>query len=451
MSDEPVRLSLVWEVLRRRWRQLVVLAVLGGLVGAGASLVFSPGYETTTSVLLQGPREENELLTQEQVAMSSAVLDRAALALGRSGGGGELRGSVTAEVVDGGVIRITGGADEPAQAQRIADTVAEEFVRYSGQLANNSADAASRLVRQQQETLRRQVAETNRRITELHAAAQNLTVEDVQMRTDLEALRTSLAEAMTTLNETEATTSRSNMVIMGPAPVPSGPASPTMLHFVGGGVLVFLLLGVFAQLLAIRTDRRLRQESDIAAALGSPVLGIVDVPGDGKPPKRREASGWARLRRLVWDDEPLDLAPVLLTGDEEGRSTRLRRIVAKLPANGRTGRLLVLAPDDDAAAQAAAARLAAAAGNRSGGQGTTLRVIDVSAGRPTVPDRTEADGVLVVLTAGSRTGWELVGIAEACADAGHRVIGAVVTYRARAPRERQAPEPSTDDAMAGSA
>ncbi|TKG73722.1 YveK family protein [Prauserella endophytica] len=450
MSDEPVRLSMVWEVLRRRWRPLVVLAVLGGLVGAGASVVFSPGYETTTSVLLQGPREENELLTQEQVAMSSAVLDRAALALGSPGGGSELRDSVTAEVVDGGVIQITGSADDPARAQRIADTVAEEFVRYSGQLANNSSDAASRLVRQQQETLRRQVAETNRRITELHAAAPNLTVEDVQMRTDLEALRSSLAQAITTLNETEATSSRSNMVIMGPAPMPSSPASPTMLHFVGGGVLAFLLLGVFGQLLAIRTDRRLRRESDIAAALGSPVLGIADVPGDGRSVQRPEASGWARLRRLMWDDQPLDLAPLLLTGDEESRSLRLRRILAKLPEGGRTGRLLVLAADDDGPAQAAAAGLAAAAETRPGGHRTTLRVIDVSAGRPTVPDRTEADGVLVVLTAGSRTGWELVGIAEACADAGHRVIGAVVTYRTRAQRERQTPEPTTDDAMAGS-
>ncbi|MBK1784119.1 exopolysaccharide biosynthesis protein [Prauserella cavernicola] len=441
MSDEPVRLSMVGQVLRRRWRQLAVLAVLGGLVGAGASLVFSPGYETTTSVLLQGPREENELLTQEQVAMSSAVLDRSAVALGREGQASELRDSVSAEVVDGGVIRITGSSEDPAYAARLADTVAEEFVRYSSQLASNSPDAAGRAMREQQEALRRQVDETNRSITELHAAAADLTVESVQMRTNLEALRTSLAEAVTSLNESEQTTSRSNMVVMGPAPVPVSLASPTMPQFIGGGVLVFLLLGVFGQLLAIRSDKRLRTEDDIAGALGAPVLGMLDEPVGTAT--HRDATGWTRLRGLVWDDQPLDLAPVLLTGDEQSRNLRVRRILAKLPEHER---VLVLAADDDAGAQAAAARLVTTAERGPGGPRATVRVVDVSAGRPTVPDPSEADGVLVMLTAGSRTGWELVGIAEACADAGHRVVGAVVTYRARAQREA-----TTDDAMAGSA
>jgi hypothetical protein len=52
---------------------------------------------------------------------------------------------------------------------------------------------------------------------------------------------------------------------------------------------------------------------------------------------------------------------------------------------------------------------------------------EVDASRPTVPGE-PVPGVLAVVTAGTRTGWELVGIAEACADAGHQVLGVVVTH-----------------------
>lgn len=57
--------------------------------------------------------------------------------------------------------------------------------------------------------------------------------------------------------------------------------------------------------------------------------------------------------------------------------------------------------------------------------------------------------MVVVLTAGTRTGWELVGIAEACADARHRVLGAIVTQRTE-PADTN-PGTSSAPAMAGSA
>ena len=60
LTDDTVRLALVGQVLRRRWRLLVALAVLGAAVGAAASILFSPGYKTTSSVLLQGPRQADD-------------------------------------------------------------------------------------------------------------------------------------------------------------------------------------------------------------------------------------------------------------------------------------------------------------------------------------------------------------------------------------------------------
>lgn len=111
MSDETVRLSVVGKVVRRRWRALLLLAVVGAGVGAGASVVLSPGYEAQASVLLQGARQPDELLTQAQVATSSVVLDRASAALGLGIRGTDLQKSVTPSVAQGNVVTLTAKGD----------------------------------------------------------------------------------------------------------------------------------------------------------------------------------------------------------------------------------------------------------------------------------------------------------------------------------------------------
>ncbi len=115
-------------------------------------------------------------------------------------------------------------------------------------------------------------------------------------------------------------------------------------------------------------------------------------------------------------------------------------------------RLLLVVADDDSVALRAAERLADEAGGDP-----LLRVTVVSAEAPLVPDRAEESGVLVVLSAGTRTAAELAGVAEACADAGHDVVGivladAVRTRPARSagpPREAAAPALALGDGARG--
>lgn len=117
-------------------------------------------------------------------------------------------------------------------------------------------------------------------------------------------------------------------------------------------------------------------------------------------------------------------------------------------------RLLLVVPDDDGVALRAAERLVEEAGGDP-----RLRVAEVSAEAPLVPDREEESGVLVVLSAGTRTAAELAGVAEACADAGHDVVGivladAVRTRPARSagpPREAAAPALALGDGARGGA
>lgn len=446
MNDDTARLSIVWHVLSQRWRLLIVIAALGALVGAGASLVFSPGYETSASVLLQGPRDPDELLTEAQVAKSSVVLDRAAAALKWGVSGTDLTEQVSAAVADGNIIEITAVSDDPERSQQLADRVAQEYVTFSTQLMANTTDASAQVSQEQQQTLRQQIIETNQKISELHnAAGQGQTIDSVGVRTELESLRTALSQSVAKLDELDTVSSQAKMVVMGPADRPAGSAAPTMTHFVAGGAVLFLLLGVFGHLFAARSDKRLRGEAEITAALGTTVLGGVDVPAVAPTTEEPAAKSIGRrLRELVVPDRPWQVVDLSPAQDESGLDIRYRRVVSRLreAVPPGPGRVLVVLADDDPAAKRAADRLGDIADETRLG----LRVVEVTPARPTVPDDGVA-GVVVVVTAGTRTAWELVAVTEACTDAGHELLGVVVTHLTQAVDAEE--EPKADPVLAG--
>ncbi|RSN19179.1 exopolysaccharide biosynthesis protein [Streptomyces sp. WAC 05977] len=410
---------MIGQVLRGRWRTLVVLALLGALVGAGSSLILSPGYRTTSNVLLQGPREADELLTQAEVATSSVVLDRAAAVLGR-GSGADLRDQVSTTVAQGNVITIAATDDSAEHAQQVADQVAQEFVKYSTQVLASTGDAAVKVAQERRETLRQQVAQTNQRITELTEKVSDGTtsVETVQLRTELAALRSSIEQAMSTLNATDTTSGGlGSMVVMGAAQRPTSAAAPTLPQLALGGAALFFVFGLLGHLFAARTDRRLRDEEEIGAALGGPVLATVDIADEADPEAERSLRA-----KLLGDDRPWNIRRIDVTPEEIDGDVHYRRLVSRLPQR----RLLVLVADGDHAARTAAARIAELAGRR-------FTVVTVAPGRPVVEDQA-AEGVLVVLGLGTRTAWELVGVAEACADAGLAVVGAALIRPVRPTR-----------------
>ncbi|MGI5347202.1 Wzz/FepE/Etk N-terminal domain-containing protein [Streptomyces sp. CA-250714] len=465
MSDDTIRLVTIGRILCRRWRLLAVLAVVGALVGYGASVLFPPRYTTSASVLLPGQWEERELLTQADIASSSAVVDRAAATLRWTGvSGAELRDRVSAKAADGNIIKVSGTAETPERAQQLSDRVAQQFVTFATRIAGDSTDPDAAAG---PEGLRQKVVQTNRRITDLaNAADPGQTVEGVQARTELEKLRTALQEAMKKLDEAAPATNKAGMVVMGPAARPTGEAPPTRTQLIVAGALLFFVLAVVGHLAAARMSRRLRTEPEIAAALGSALLGTVEVPGE-RPAHRPDGRGpLAWIRRLLGVDTRWDIPTPRMSGDEASMRIRYRRVCArlreKLPA---PRRLLVVVPDGDEIARRAAGQLAAEAGSdpspsSSSSGDSLLRVVEVPVSRPLVPDRGAESGALVVLSAGSWTAWELAGVAEACADAGHEVVGFVVAGPVRARPTRTADDPPQhatpkiavgDDARGGSA
>jgi capsular polysaccharide biosynthesis protein len=440
LNDDTIRLVTIGRILRRRWRLLAVLAVAGALFGYGTSvLLLPPRYTAEASVLLPGQWEERELLTQVDIATSSAVVDRAAAALKWGTSGAELQKDVSAKADDGNIIKVSGTADTPERAQRLSDQLAQQFVTFATRIAGGSTDPAADTAT---EALRKQVAETNRRITDLADSADpGQTVEGVQARTELEGLRTGLQDAMKKLEEANPASAKASMVVMGPAPRPTGAAAPTRMQLTVGGALLFLLLAVIGHLAAARVSRRLRAEPEIAAALGSPFLGTVDVPGEQHGHRPESHGSRARFRRLLGIDTPWDAPALQRSGDEAERRLRYRRVCARLrdqlPA---PRRLLVVVPEGDEVARLAAGQLVAEASGDP-----RLRVVEVSVDRPIVPDRDTESGALAVLSAGSWTAGELAGIAEACADGGHELVGVVVAGTVRT-RPTETADRLSDDA-----
>ncbi|RCH64292.1 polysaccharide biosynthesis protein [Streptomyces sp. SDr-06] len=438
MSEDTIRLVTIGRILRRRWRLLALLTMVGALAGYGTSALFPPRYTASASVLLPGQWEERELLTQAGIATSSAVVDRAATALGWTAVGDRLRDQVSASAADGNIIKISGTADTPERAQRLSDQVAQQFVGFAARIAGGSADTDTTTG---PDALRQQVAEANRRITDLaNAANPGQTVESVQARTELENLRTSLQAAMKKLDQNGPAANKAGMVVMGPAARPTGQAPPTRTQLVAAGALLFFLLTVVGHLTAARMNRRLRSEAEIATALGSTLLGTVDVPGERAAHRLRGHGPRAWIRRLLGTDTRWDLPTPRRSDDEAGRRIRYRRVCHRLreqlPA---PRRLLVVVPDGDETARRAAAQLVAEAKS-----GPLLRVVDVPVARPMVPDRDSESGALVVLSAGSWTAEELAKIAEACADAGHDVVGFVVAGLVRIRPARTSGRPADD-------
>lgn len=443
MSDDSIRLVTIGRIIRRRRRLLIILTLMGALVGYGTSLLMPPRYTTSASVLLPGAWGERELLTQSEIATSSVVVDRAAAALGWTGvDGSEVRDRVTAEAADGNIIKISGTAETPERAQRLADQVARQFVTFVEQIEDDSAAPEGAA---QPEALRKLVVETNRRIAELaDAAGSGQSVESVQTRTELAKLRTSLQEAVDKLAEADPAAVKANLVVMGPAVRPTDEAPPTRTQLIGGGALLFFLLTVIGHLAAGRMSRRLRTEPEIAAALGSTLLGTVDVPGERAGHRSEGRGPRARVRRLLGLDIRWDMPTPRTSGDEAGRQIRFRRVCARLGDRVPASRqVLVVVPDRDESARRAAGQLVAEAESApspgSSGRGCpTLRVVEVSVSRPMVPDREDESGALVVLSAGSWTAAELAGIAEACADARHEVVGIVLADTVRSRPSRSA-------------
>lgn len=442
MSDDVVRLPVIGQIVRRRWRLLLALAVLGAVVGAAASLLWPPSYESSSRVLVQGEPDKSRVLSEAQIAMSLLVLDRAAAGLNWGVAGPALRDSVTAAVADGNVIEIKATADSPERARQLADAVTQQYVAFSTEILTRSASASGEVLTPRKDSLLRQIADVNRRISELQGSIGPSNATNAQAataRAELQQLSSNRTDAVKELNDLEgriakaqalAAASRENFSVIEPPVAPLAPVAPIRLELIAGGAALAAALGVFVLLAVRQADRRLRHGSDIAAALGAPVLGTVEAPIEAAIESATNGSsnghdaGSQRRPPVLREGAPWEVGGITASGDQSVEHLRYRRVLARLRgAPDESVRVLVVVIDDDEAAARAVGRLTIAAALEDA---VVLSIVPVSAARPTVPDSHDVSGVLVVVTSGTRTAWELLAVAEACQDADHPVAGVLI-------------------------
>jgi capsular polysaccharide biosynthesis protein len=151
-------------LLRRSWRLLAVVVVLGALVGYLVSSQRDREYSADATILLQDPsvdagdagglradEAQRWVTSRAQLATFPGTLGRAAKALGEGATSDELRKVVSTETdADNFTLTITARADDPAMAAERANAI---VVAYRDVENDQAADAAAEVEKQYQDRL----------------------------------------------------------------------------------------------------------------------------------------------------------------------------------------------------------------------------------------------------------------------------------------------------------
>jgi capsular exopolysaccharide synthesis family protein len=214
-------------VLRRRWRSLAALSVLGVAVTGGASLAATPTYTATAGIFFSttSASSANELaqgatFTRDQMS-SFATL------------------ATTPAVLDLVIDRLHLDTDLPTLAGQVSATAADGTVILNVAVSQTSPEQAARIANA--------VAET------LTDVVENVGPRDAQSGTALRG------------------------TVVSPAATPARPSAPTTRLNIIAGLVAGLLLGVASAVVRENVDTRLRSVSQVRSLTDAPVLGQVTV------------------------------------------------------------------------------------------------------------------------------------------------------------------------------
>jgi capsular polysaccharide biosynthesis protein len=311
VDPAPVRdLADYTRPLRRRWWWVAIGAAVGLVFGGVAAEVAHRTYTSTASVLVTPTgvqqnsnnatgrtQDEINLDTEAQILKSDAVAARVRKAVHASASLAtiERRASVTVPA-NTTVLRISYTAGSPRRAAAGAEAFATSY------LAVRSL-AATRLLRSQEDAVRRQIASVAAEAKQPSAKTPAATARERSLRAlRYKALATESAALATQLSTLSTTVVTPGSVIAG-ATTSSGRSS---LVFLLGGAMIGLLFGVGGAVVRDRTDTFLREPSELEDA-GISVVGAVDTP-------RNARRTFTRAGNAILGTSPGRHAAVLVTG-----------------------------------------------------------------------------------------------------------------------------------------
>ncbi|MEP7199570.1 MAG: polysaccharide biosynthesis tyrosine autokinase [Chloroflexota bacterium] len=334
----------------RRWAWLIVL---GAVLGAGGAYISSrlttKVYSASTTLLVNEARSNamsdyTGLLMSERLAKTytellkkDPVLEAVVKNLQLSISPDALGGSINVQSVrDTQLIQLTVESTDPQLAARIANEVPKVFIENNLEL-QTSRFAASR------QNLSNELGNLDAEIKGVQAAldaAKNSSVpgadaERVRLDSKLSELRRSYASVLQSYEQIRVVEAQTltNVTVVNPAKVPSGPIRPNTTINTLLGLVVGLMLAVGLVFFIEYLDDTLKTADDIQQTLGLTTLGtVLRLPSQergklllaAEQPKSSFAEALRALRTNIQYssiDKPIKTVLVTSAGPSEGKST----------------------------------------------------------------------------------------------------------------------------------
>ncbi len=281
MEDDLRTLPDALSVIRRRWLTVLSFVVLGVVAGVALSLLQTPQYSATSSVVVQSPvsqitgsraLDREEVATQAEIVVSDAVAARVIDALDLANTTpDELTERVVAEPLpDRQIIEITATALTADEAADVANTFATTFVTVGQERAEEAQALVNTYYVERLGRTRNRIQDVR---AQLAAAPLN---ELLGLRAQIDALTGRLTQLQTSLlaaNDPSRLLPQAEP--LDEAVPPANPSQPDALRSGILGGVIGLVLGLLVAFLRERTDDVVRDGGQAEALVNAPVLGHV--------------------------------------------------------------------------------------------------------------------------------------------------------------------------------
>jgi capsular polysaccharide biosynthesis protein len=357
LSEQQLDVVASFRVVRDHKWTCLVFVLLGLTASIGYLALRPPLYSAESLVLFPGSTTASgsqtipasDMSTAGQVATSSTVLSPAGRQLRPSLSLATLKQRVSAEGVATTVLKITAGGTTAAQAETLANAVANQLVTFETAVGSVKDQSALVGLRNNAAQLTKQINELNGEITAANnrlaresrsstaglqdsALVATLNAEQNQATLQLNNVNTQIAQA-------ELGTSLQGIDVIQFATTAN---KPSILHkfYIGIiGALCGLFVGTGLILAWRRGNRRLHRRDEIADALGVPVL----ISMTAESPRQR-ISSWVKLLKQY--------------SPSAADRWNVRQAIGQLELDGVPAHLTVLAIAGDSASMAAAPQIA---------------------------------------------------------------------------------------------
>src|SRR5215472_2923144 len=296
-ADRPLR--TVGHALRRFHWLVWGIALLAGMLAFGATFTRHRTYEATSTLTLyeanstsQGfdlALQSDQYLTQRFIALATSrpVLEQVCAAQRGSCDPVALSHRIQATTPTAtGQISITASASSPSVAATLADDVANELVRRNRAEVAAAVSPERTYLQQQLASIEGSINATQEQIRQI----QNTPRTDAWVSNGLAPLLSRLsllqgqyANTYTKLQDLDAVAAQrsATLSVYQPASVPSKPADPDPVRYVGVGVVGGLIAGLLLALLAERFRDRIGDGAELGEAAGCSI--VLDLRGGADP------------------------------------------------------------------------------------------------------------------------------------------------------------------------